>query len=253
MRHRLKSAIGLLLAAALGMLPAASARADVTLLNTSYDPTREFYREFNRAFTRHWKQKSGQRVSIRQSHGGSGKQARAVMDGLEADVVTLALAYDVDALQKAGLLRPGWQKRLPHQSAPYTLHHRLPGAPRQSKRIRDWSDLVRPGVKVITPNPKTSGGALELPGCLGFAMRQSGGNEAKARVYGRLFRNVPVLDTGARGSTTTFIERGIGDVLLAWENEALLVMNKLGKAGSPWSPAHEYSGRAARRRSRPRG
>jgi sulfate/thiosulfate-binding protein len=231
MRHRLKSAIGLLLAAALGMLPAASARADVTLLNTSYDPTREFYREFNRAFTRHWKQKSGQRVSIRQSHGGSGKQARAVMDGLEADVVTLALAYDVDALQKAGLIRQGWQNRLPHRSAPYTSTIVFLVRRGNPKRIRDWSDLVRPGVKVITPNPKTSGGARwNYLAAWGFAMRQSGGNEAKAREFmARLFRNVPVLDTGARGSTTTFIERGIGDVLLAWENEALLVMNKLGK------------------------
>jgi sulfate transport system substrate-binding protein len=203
-----------------------------SLLNASYDPTRELYQEFNTAFARHWKQTTGQEVTVRQSHGGSGKQARAVIDGLPADVVTLALAYDVDALHDHGaLVAAGWQERLPHNSAPYTstivflVRH---GNPRD---IRDWPDLVRPGIAVITPNPKTSGGARwNYLAAWAFALRQRGGSEAAAREFvARLYRNVPVLDSGARGSTTTFVQRGIGDVLLAWENEALLAVNQFGR------------------------
>jgi sulfate transport system substrate-binding protein len=200
----------------------AQSRADVVLLNASYDPTRELYQEYNRAFARYWFGKTRQRVTIRQSHGGSGKQARSVIDGLEADVVTLALSYDIDAIQKAGLIAPGWQKRLPNASAPYTstiVYLVRQGNP---KRIRDWQDLVRPGVSVITPNPKTS--------AWGYALRASRGNQAVARDFvTKLFRNVPVLDSGARGSTTTFVQRGIGDVLLAWENEAFLAVNAFGR------------------------
>ena len=208
------------------------AASDPSLLNVSYDPTRELYHDFNAAFARHWKQKTGQAVTVKQSHGGSGKQARAVIDGLEADVVTLALAYDIDALHENGkLVAAGWQKRLPHNSAPYTSTIVFLVRKGNPKDIRDWADLVRPGISVITPNPKTSGGARwNYLAAWAFALKQPGGNDAKARDFvTRLFKNVPVLDSGARGSTTTFVQRGIGDVFISWENEALLAVNELGK------------------------
>jgi len=203
----------------------------VELLNVSYDPTRELYQEFNTAFAKHWKAETKEDITIRQSHGGSGKQARAVIDGLAADVVTLALAGDVDAVVEHGkLIPPDWLKRLPNNSAPYTstivfLVHK--GNP---KGIKDWSDLVKPGVQVITPNPKTSGGARwNYLAAYEFAKRKNGGDDGKAREFiAALFKNVPVLDTGARGSTTTFVQRGIGDVLLAWENEAFLALKEFG-------------------------
>jgi sulfate transport system substrate-binding protein len=204
--------------------------ADQTLLNVSYDPTRELYQEYNAAFTKYWKGKGGQNVSIKQSHGGSGKQARSVIDGLEADVVTLALAYDIDAIaEKGGLLPKNWQSRLPNNSAPYTSTVVFLVRKGNPKGIKDWNDLVKEGVSVITPNPKTSGGARwNYLAAWGYALK--GGDEAKAKDFvSRLFKNVPVLDSGARGSTTTFVERGIGDVLIAWENEALLAVNELGK------------------------
>jgi len=206
-------------------------QGSVTLLNVSYDPTREFYQDFDSAFTRYWKAKTGQSVAIRQSHGGSGKQARAVIDGLRADVVTLALAYDVDAIAKAGLIEPGWQSRLPGNSAPYTSTVVFLVRKGNPKRIRDWDDLAKPGISVITPNPKTSGGARwNYLAAWGYALQRWNNDENKAQEFIRaIFRNVPVLDTGARGSTTTFIERGIGDVLIAWENEALLTIKEIGK------------------------
>jgi sulfate/thiosulfate-binding protein len=196
-----------------------------TLLNVSYDPTRELYADVNAAFVNYWQSKSGQRIQIRQSHGGSGAQARAVSDGLDADVVTLALAYDIDAVQKAGLITDaGWQRRLPQNSSPYTSTIVFVVRKGNPKGIRDWGDLVRPGIGVITPNPKTSGGARwNYLAAWEYAKRQAGGNDAKAREFvTQLFKNVPVLDSGARGATTTFVQRGIGDVLLAWENEAYL-------------------------------
>ena len=209
-----------------------AALAGVKLLNVSYDPTRELYQEFNGAFARYWKKKSGENITVRQSHGGSGKQARAVIDGLDADVVTLALAYDIDEVHdKARLIPENWQKRLPNNSSPYTSTIVFLVRKGNPKKIRDWNDLVRPGVAVITPNPKTSGGARwNYLAAWGYALKQKGGNEAKARDFvARLYKNVPVLDSGARGSTTTFVQRGIGDVLLAWENEAFLAVNELGK------------------------
>jgi len=204
--------------------------ADVTLLNVSYDPTRELYSDFNNAFAQYWQKKSGDKVTIRQSHGGSGKQARAVIDGLEADVVTLALAYDIDAIADKGLIKPGWQKELPHNSAPYTSTIVFLVRKGNPKKIKNWDDLVKPGVSVITPNPKTSGGARwNYLAAWAFALHQKGGTDAKAKEYvARLFKNVPVLDSGARGSTNTFVQRGLGDVLLAWENEAFLAINELG-------------------------
>jgi sulfate/thiosulfate transport system substrate-binding protein len=211
---------------AVALLAAAGASLSAqTLLNVSYDPTRELYVEFNRAFAQYWQTKSGQKVTIRQSHGGSGAQARAVSDGLEADVVTLALAYDVDAVQRAGLISDAaWQKRLPQNSSPYTSTIVFLVRKGNPKGIKDWSDLVKPGVAVITPNPKTSGGARwNYLAAWEYAKRQPGGSDAKAREFvAQLYRNVPVLDSGARGATTTFVQRGIGDVLLAWENEAFL-------------------------------
>ena len=210
----------------------AGAQNQQTLLNVSYDPTRELYREFNAAFARHWKVKTGKTVTIRQSHGGAGKQARAVIDGLEADVVTLALAYDIDAIgRRAGLIAPGWQDRLPNNSCPYTSTIVFLVRKGNPKNIKDWNDLVRPGVTVITPNPKTSGGARwNYLAAWGYALKRTQGNEAEARKFvTRLYKNVPVLDSGARGSTTTFVQRGIGDVLITWENEAFLAMEKLGK------------------------
>jgi sulfate/thiosulfate-binding protein len=203
----------------------------ITLLNVSYDPTRELYVDFNAAFTRYWKAKTGQTVRIDQSHGGSGTQARAVMDGLAADVVTLALAADIDAIAKQAQLLPlNWQSLLPDNSSPYTSTIVFLVRKGNPKGIHDWGDLVRPGVSIITPNPKTSGGARwNYLAAWAWALRQPGGNEASAREFvRRLYGNVPVLDTGARGSTTTFVQRGLGDVLIAWENEALLVLRQLG-------------------------
>ena len=209
----------------------AAAGGDVTLLNVSYDPTRELYTEFNAAFTAHWLAQTGQTVTVEQSHAGSGSQARAVIDGLQADVVTLALAYDIDEIAtRAQLIDPGWQQRLPNNSAPYTSTIVFLVRKGNPKAIRDWGDLIREDVEVITPNPKTSGGARwNYLAAWGYALRQPGGSEATAKDFvTRLFRNVPVLDSGARGATTTFVQRGMGDVLLAWENEAYLAVNELG-------------------------
>ncbi|MBV2180249.1 MAG: sulfate ABC transporter substrate-binding protein [Castellaniella sp.] len=217
------------LAAAVSLAGAAHA-ADVTLLNVSYDPTRELYQAYNQAFSRYWLDKTGDRVTVRQSHGGSGKQGRSVNDGLQADVVTLALASDIDAIAAHGAIRKDWQRQLPLDSAPYTSTIVFLVRKGNPKGIHDWNDLIRPDVQVITPNPKTSGGARwNYLAAWGYALRQPQGNEAKAREFvGKLYRNVPVLDSGARGSTTTFVERGIGDVLLTWENEARLAVRELG-------------------------
>ena len=205
---------------------------ELTLLNVSYDPTRELYQDFDAAFTKYWEVKTGEIITIQQSHGGSGKQARMVIDGLQADVVTLALAYDIDAIAgKAGLLPPGWQQRLPHNSCPYTSTVVFLVRKGNSKGIRDWDDLIKPGVSVITPNPKTSGGARwNYLAAWGYALKKFDRDEGRARDFvDRLFRNVPIFDTGARGATTTFVQRGIGDVLIAWENEALLSVKESGK------------------------
>jgi sulfate/thiosulfate transport system substrate-binding protein len=221
----------LLPALAVPSLAAQSAPKPVTLLNVSYDPTRELYQHYNQQFAAYWKAKTGQDVTVRQSHGGSGKQARSVIDGLEADVVTLALAYDIDQIaDKSGLLPADWQKRLPNNSSPYTSTIIFLVRKGNPKQIKDWPDLARPGVSVITPNPKTSGGARwNYLAAWGNALRRPGGSEATAKEFvASLYRNVPVLDAGARGSTTTFVERGIGDVLIAWENEALLAVKELG-------------------------
>src|SRR5205814_1516544 len=204
---------------------------DVKLLNVSYDPTRELYQDFNAAFARYWKEKTGDTVTIQQSHGGSGKQGRAVIDGLEADVVTLALAYDIDAIAgKSGLLPADWQKRLPNNSSPYTSTIVFLVRKGNPKRIKNWDDLVKPGVSVISPNPKTSGGARwNYLAAWGYALKKNGGDETAARDFvTRLYKNVPVLDTGARGATTTFSQRGIGDVLIGWENEAFLAIKEFG-------------------------
>ena len=211
--------------------PITSYAKDVNLLNVSYDPTRELYQDFNKSFADYWKAKTGDNVIVKTSHGGSGKQARAIIDGLDADVATLALAYDVDQLsEKAKLIPKDWQKRLAHNSAPYTSTIVLLVRKGNPKNIKDWDDLVKPGVSVITPNPKTSGGARwNYLAAWGYAQKKFGGDEAKTKAFlTQLFKNVPVLDTGARGSTTTFVERGIGDVLLAWENEAFLAQKELG-------------------------
>jgi len=208
----------------------AAAAKDITLLNVSYDPTRELYSAVNAAFARQWEAKTGQKVKIEQSHGGSGKQARAVIDGLEADVVTLGLAYDVDAIARTGAIGADWATRLPQHATPYTSTIVFLVRKGNPRAIKDWDDLVKPGISVITPNPKTSGGARwNYLAAWGYAIKR-GGDDARAREFvTRLYRNVPVLDSGARGATTTFVERGIGDVLLAWENEALLAVAKLGK------------------------
>jgi len=200
------------------------------LLNVSYDPTRELYEDFNAAFAAYWESKTGQKITINQSHGGSGKQGRAVIDGLEADVVTLALGYDIDEVQAAGLIDEGWQDELEYNSTPYTSTIVFLVRKGNPKEIYDWDDLVRDGIEVITPNPKTSGGARwNFLAAWAYALKQNDGDEAKASEFiTKLFKNVPVLDSGARGSTTTFVERGIGDVLLAWENEAFLSINELG-------------------------
>jgi sulfate transport system substrate-binding protein len=208
------------------------AHAQVKLLNVSYDPTRELYNDVNKAFAQQWQQKTGKTVSISQSHGGSGKQARSVIDGLEADVVTLALAYDIDAIsEKSGRLPKDWQKRLPDNSSPYTSTQVFVVRKGNPKGIKDWDDLVKPGVVVVTPNPKTSGGARwGYLAAWGYALQKYGNDPAKAKEFvGKLFKNVPVLDSGARGSTTTFAQRGVGHVLVSWENEAYLLVNELGK------------------------
>lgn len=203
----------------------------VELLNVSYDPTRELYAAYNELFAKHWKTEQNQEVTIKQSHGGSGKQSRAVIDGLEADVVTLALAYDIDAIADQQYLKTDWQKQFEKNSSPYTSTIVFLVRKGNPKGIKDWNDLLKSGVEVITPNPKTSGGARwNYLAAWGYALKKNGGDEAKAQQFVTdLFKNVPVLDSGARGSTTTFVERGIGDVLLAWENEAYLSVNELGK------------------------
>ena len=219
------------LAALTAALVTGSAFAQTTLLNVSYDPTRELYKDFNAAFNKHWQAKTGQDVKVRQSHGGSGKQARSVADGLEADVVTLALAYDIDALAERNLIPADWQKRFPNNSSPYTSTIVFLVRKGNPKAIKDWGDLAKPGLGVITPNPKTSGGARwNYLAAWAWALKQPGGNEQKAKeLVAGIFRNVPVLDAGARGSLTTFVERSLGDVLIAWENEALLAVGELGK------------------------
>jgi sulfate/thiosulfate transport system substrate-binding protein len=225
-----KAVVGATLATGLSFAASTLSAAEVTLLNVSYDPTREFYKEYNEAFAKAWQAKTGDTVIINQSHGGSGKQARAVIDGLEADVVTLALAYDIDEIAQSGLINSDWQTKLADRSAPYASTIVFLVRKGNPKDIKDWPDLVRSDVKVITPNPKTSGGARwNYLAAWGYALRQPGGNEQTAKKFvGDLYRNVPVLDTGARGSTTTFVQRGIGDVLLAWENEAFLAIKELG-------------------------
>lgn len=225
-----KIIVAAILAATAAITAAPSFAADITLLNVSYDPTRELYVDVNAAFAKDWKAKTGDNVKIKQSHGGSGKQGRAVIDGLEADVVSLALAYDIDAIADKKLLSPDWQKKLPHNSTPYTSTIVFLVRKGNPKGIKDWNDLIKPGVSVITPNPKTSGGARwNHLAAYGYALRQPGGSEATAKDFlGKLYKNVPVLDSGARGATTTFVERGIGDVLIAWENEALLAIKELG-------------------------
>jgi len=228
----LRLALPLAVLAALAFASPGAARADKTLLNASYDPTRELYDAYNKLFAKHWQDSKGETVSINQSHGGSGKQARAVIDGLDADVVTLALAGDVNALFEKGQLIPRtWQKRLPNNSCPYTSTIVFLVRKGNPKGLRDWGDLARPGVAVITPNPKTSGGARwNFLAAWGWALDQPGGDEAKARdLVGKIYKNAVVLDSGARGSTTTFVERGIGDVLIAWENEALLALQAEGR------------------------
>jgi len=215
------------------LMGSAAHAASSTLLNVSYDPTRELYEDYNKAFAAYWKSKTGDTVRVNQSHGGSGKQARSVIDGLEADVVTLALAYDIDALAtRGGLIPANWQSRLPNNSAPYTSTIVFLVRKGNPKSIHDWGDLVRPGISVITPSPKTSGGARwNYLAAWAWALKQPGGNDAAAEGFvKKLYHNVPVLDSGARGATVTFVERGIGDVLLAWENEAYLAIKELGPA-----------------------
>jgi sulfate/thiosulfate transport system substrate-binding protein len=220
--------IGLaVLTAAIGL----AAGKDITLLNVSYDPTRELYQDYNAVFAKYWQGKTGDQLTIQASHGGSGKQARAVIDGLPGDVVTLALAYDIDAIaEKARLLPADWQKRLPNNSSPYTSTIVFLVRKGNPKAIKDWDDLVKPGISVVTPNPKTSGGARwNYLAAWGYALKKSGNDEAKARAFvAALYKNVPVLDSGARGATTTFVQSGIGDVLIAWENEALLSLRESG-------------------------
>ncbi|ALS29498.1 sulfate transporter subunit [Paenibacillus sp. 32O-W] len=208
-----------------------SGGGSVEIVNVSYDPTREFYVEYNEAFAKHWKEETGQTVTFKQSHGGSGKQARTVIDGLKADVVTLALGYDIDAIADAGLIEPDWQQQFENNSSPYTSTIVFLVRKGNPKGIKDWDDLIKPDVEVITPNPKTSGGARwNYLAAWGYALKQNGNDEAKAREFlSALFKNVPVLDSGARGATTTFVERKIGDVLLAWENEALLSLEEFGE------------------------
>jgi len=229
-RVRLAASFSVLAALATGSISDAGA-AELTLLNVSYDPTRELYEDYNELFAEYWKERTGDQATIQQSHGGAAKQARAVIDGLAADVVTLALAYDIDAIaERSGKLPASWQSRLPHNSSPYTSTIVFLVRAGNPKNVRDWDDLVQPGIQVITPNPKTSGGARwNYLAAWAYALRQPGGDESTAQDFvKRLFANVPVLDSGARGSTTTFAQRGIGDVLLAWENEAFLALAELG-------------------------
>jgi len=237
MTHGTSRTIRSIAAAALVALSFVQARAaepagPVTILNVSYDPTRELYDDYNTVFAKYWKVKTGQTVTVQQSNAGSGKQARAVIDGLQADVVTLALAYDIDAISsKAGLLPANWQTRLPDDSTPYTSTIVFLVRKGNPKHIRDWGDLIKPGVAVITPNPKTSGGARwNFLAAWAYALKQPGGSDATAKAFvAALYKNVPVLDSGARGSTTTFVERGLGDVEIAWENDAFLAVNDLAK------------------------
>jgi sulfate/thiosulfate transport system substrate-binding protein len=218
-----------LVAAAILLWAGTAHAADVTLLNVSYDPTRELYTEFNKAFAAAWQQETGKSIEIKQSHGGSGAQARAVIDGLQADVVTLALAYDIDAIAAKGFLAADWQKRLPLNASPYTSTIVFLVRKGNPKAIKDWDDLIKPGVAVITPNPKTSGGARwNYLAAWGFAQKKYGSAEKARKFVADLYQNVPVLDTGARGSTVTFVERGVGDVLIAWENEAFLALREFG-------------------------
>jgi sulfate transport system substrate-binding protein len=226
-RSLLRTVATLALTAAAGL----AAAKDITLLNVSYDPTRELYQDYNAAFAKYWLAKTGDKVSVKQSHGGSGKQARSVIDGIDSDVVTLALAYDIDEIaERAKLIAPDWQKRLKHNSTPYSSTYIFLVRKGNPKGIKDWSDLIKPGVSVITANPKTSGGARwGYLAAYGYALKQPGGNDAKARDFiAKVYGNVPVLDSGARGSTVTFAERGVGDVLLAWENEAYLSLKEFG-------------------------
>lgn len=239
MKTMLKRALAMLsAAAAIGLAGAAEAQSpakqpkSVTLLNASYDPTRELYDQINPAFAAYWQSKAGQQVEIKQSHGGSGKQARAVLDGLEADIVTLALAYDIDILHDKGDLLPAdWQKRLPEKSTPYTSTIVFLVKKGNPKGLKDWDDLVKPGVAVISPNPKTSGGARwNYLAAWGYSLQKNGNDETKAKDFvAKFFKNVPVLDTGARGSTNTFVQRGIGDVLVGWESDAELALNEFGR------------------------
>ncbi|TDH59144.1 sulfate ABC transporter substrate-binding protein [Dankookia rubra] len=221
---------GTLLGAAALASRQAMAQGTVTLLNVSYDPTREFYRDFGNVFAAHWKAQTGQTIRVNTSHGGSGRQARAVIDSQMADVVTLGLAYDIDAISDRGLVAPDWRGRLPHNSSPYTSTVAFVVRKGNPKAVRDWPDLIRPGLSVVTANPKTSGGARwNYLAAWAWAVRQPGGSSQTAEDYiGRLYRSVPVLDSGARGSTTTFVQRAIGDVLLAWENEAHLAFQEFG-------------------------
>jgi sulfate/thiosulfate transport system substrate-binding protein len=230
MRRPFRSSLVIAAVGAVCAVTLASAK-HVSILNVSYDPTRELYHDVNAAFAAIWRAKTGEVLTVQQSHGGSGKQARAVVEGLEADVVTLALAYDIDALAVSGLMASDWQKRLPDNSCPYTSTIVFLVRKGNPKGIKDWDDLVKPGLQVITPNPKTSGGARwNYLAAWGFALSKYGNDETKAKEFvARLYKNVPVLDTGARGSTVTFVERGLGDVLIAWENEALLAVRELGK------------------------
>ena len=223
--------LGLAVSALSLIAPIISKAADINLLNVSYDPTRELYQVYNEAFAKYWKAKTGDNVKVQQSHGGGGKQARAVVDGLEADVVTLALSYDIDQLSEKGRLIPSdWQKRLKNNSSPYTSTIVFLVRKGNPKNIKDWNDIIKPGISVISPNPKTSGGArYNYLAAWAYALQQNNNDEVKAKEFvTKLFKNVPILDSGARGSTTTFLERGIGDVLLTWENEAFLAKKELG-------------------------
>ncbi|WP_430390421.1 sulfate ABC transporter substrate-binding protein [Dyella sp. 20L07] len=223
--------VSILIASAGVLLATAVGARDITLLNASYDPTRELYRQLNTAFVAQWKAQHSDSVTIQMSHGGSGKQARSVVDGLPADVVTLALAYDIDAIADRGLVAKNWQQRLPNNATPYTSTIVFLVRKGNPKAIKDWADLIRPGVQVVTPNPKSSGGARwNFLAAWGYALKQPGGSDATAKAYvQQLYKHVPVLDTGARGATNTFVQRGIGDVLIAWEDEALLAQKQLGK------------------------
>ncbi|MFZ6751891.1 sulfate ABC transporter substrate-binding protein [Undibacterium sp. Dicai25W] len=229
-KNRFSRLVTTLVLGTASLLPLTSHSADITLLNVSYDPTRELFLDVNQAFAKQWQAKTGDKVTIKQSHGGSGKQARSVIDGLDADVVTLALAYDTDAIAERGLIAKNWQQRLPHRATPYTSTIVFLVRKGNPKAVKDWADLIKPGVSVITANPKTSGGARwAYLAAWGYAQKASGGTPATAKDYvSKLYKNVPVLDSGARGATVTFTERGIGDVLLSWENEAHLALKEFG-------------------------